>query len=300
MSQDLSQVQAQDPTQGKYVPQYTGEARIVSEDEDIPNGAYEPKARFASEATIVKDVEPLNEEELSDTAKRLLELDLEGSTSEPAEANTQVQPQAETKEVQPQADDEYKPDEVDYTYLQLGQDFGVPDLDVDETDPEFSQWKEGFEKFLGHSWDEYKQARTEMRQARQIRQQLEQQKYDANLQKQAQFIKQKWGVDDNEYHRRMQEVVKVFSQLDPATQRILDRDPSGALKIWKDIEMSQEVKKPNVPQYEKSRPTSMTSSSNGKPLFTGSQINAMPEAQKQQLWNKIMSASQQGLVDWSR
>lgn len=299
MSQDLSKP-SNDPTVGKYEPKYTGEARVVADNEDIPNGAYDPKARYASEATIVKDEPAIAESDLTDIAKQLLSLDIGGEQPE-----TVPTTEGETKDATPPTPDqppelEYKPEDVDWTYLNMSQDFGVPDLTVNESDPEFQQWKEGFEKFLGHSWDDYKAARQDLRTARQIKADLEKDKHQRNLQKQADFIKQKWGVDDTEYHNRMQQVVAVFSKLDPATQAILDRDPAGALKIWKDIEMSQQINKPNVPQYEKSRPTTMSGTTAGKPMFTGSQISNMPQNQKAALWDKIMYASQKGLVDWSK
>ena len=289
-----------DPTTGKYEPRHdnSGFARILDDNEDAPNGAYDEPVRRVDRAVVVKETPQFSEEELTDIDKQLLSLEVSTGVSE--EATTEnVQPSTET----PESQDEYQLEEVDWSYESLGQNFGVPELTVDELDPEFQQWKEGFAKYLGHSWEDYKAARNELAQARKLRAELERAKHERNLEKQANFIKRSWGVDDAEYHRRMQKVVEVFSKLDDTTKAILDRDPTGALKLWRDIEMSEKLsektKQPQVPQYEKSKSTVMSNADSKKPMFTGSQIRNMPENKKAALWGKIIMATQQGLVDWS-
>jgi hypothetical protein len=291
---------ANDPTVGRYIPAgMSGPPRIVSDDEpELPNEAYDGRIYRTAEATVVRDTDAIQESDYTDTYKNLLALDLGETSATPA--NTDVQ-QGTTEEPKESTEPVYQPEPVDTTYLDLADDFGIPDMPANiEYDPEFQQWKEGFEKYLGHDWETYKSARNEMKEARKLRKDLESQKVQKNLESQTNFIKQKWGVDDSEYHSRMTKVVEVFSKLDKTTQAILDKDPLGAVKLWKDIEMSEKVNQPDVPVYEKSSGRTITGASSGKTVLTGSQIKAMPEAQKAAAWDKIIAASENGLVDWSR
>ncbi len=298
-----------DPTQGKYEPKNPssepGVASIVEETPQVSeNGAYDPKPRYPAQAQVLKD-KPNLEQDLTDIGKRLLELEVSSDTetTDSVRANTQEVPHDVLKEEQAQdnGDDEYKPEDIDWSYLQMGEDFNVPDLPVDTEDPDFQEWASQMKQYLGHDLQDYLQARQEIREARKLKQSLELEKYQAQLKRQEELIKRKWGVSDDEYHRRMEKVVAVFRQLDPATQALLDRDPFGALKIWKDIEMSEKLKSPEVPTYEKSQASALTKATGADtPMFTGSQINTMPANQKAALWDKIVIASQKGLIDWTR
>jgi len=291
-----------DPTVGG--SRASEERSQIVDNTDFPEAYVEPAPLQASDAQIVRDVDENVATsttdsatiEESDLAKRLAELAHKAPLSEPPKATQEKQSPTQEGVVD---DSSINLETVDLSYLQLGEDYGVPDLNVNETDPEFQQWASLMEKFLGHSFDEYKNRRVSLKKANQLASELERQKQERNIQKQQAHIKQIWGVDDTEYQKRMGQVVDVFQKLDPVTQRLVDRDPMGAVKLWKDIEMTNKISNPEVPSIEKSTTKASQTGAAQPEKFTGRQIAAMSEREKRKYWSQIVSASENGLIDWS-
>lgn len=280
----------------------TGGSRVTTAPSSVESnelGAYiEPSSDFAltaDEAQIEYETPDVDASKMSDVAKQLLQLEIAPNSTESEPASVVQEAKPESVETEPV----YEPLPVDPTYLNLSEDFGVPDLAVDVTDPEFADFAAKMQKFLGHDFETYQQQRKSLQEANKLRKELETQKVQTNIERQEAYIKGKWKVDDAEYKTRMEKVVQVFAQLDPATQKLLDRDPNGALKLWKDIQATESVA-PVVPKYEKSSPSTVTASAGSKPKFTRSQINKLSPEEKSRLWGQINAASQQGLVDWNR
>jgi len=272
---------------------YTGASSIESNE----LGAYIEASEFVytgNEAKIDYDREPLDETNLTDTAKKLLQWEAAVPNDVPEQGQSQIPATTEgtPKEIK------YEPIPVDKTFLNLSQDYGVPNLTVDESDAEFQVFASQMEKFLGHDFETYKSQRESLRNANKLRKELETQKLSDNVRKQEQYIKDKWKVTDSVYETRMRQVVDVFSKLDESMQMLLDRDPNGALKLWKDIESTEQINN-TVPKFDKSAST-ISGSDVGKPRFTRSEIDSLLPAEKKKLWQKINQAAQQGLIDWDR
>jgi hypothetical protein len=101
-----------------------------------------------------------------------------------------------------------------------------------------------------------------------------------------------WGTDEAGYRQRMEQVLRKWHSL-PQQQKDYYDSVEGAAALWDIVQQEQNVvqfrKQTRVPQYEKSRPTTMSAPNTGQTYtdLSDEVIESMPPSEKQRRWNDI-------------
>ncbi len=214
-------------------------------------------------------------------------------TEQKLQSLTQEVPKGETKDKDKSKDTDKADD--DLAWLDIPEDLGVENLKeplaIPDT-PEAQKFAEDFKQYLGFDVNELREGISSFSEMqKEINQYRAQKKVDSELK----TLKGDWGVDGTDFDSRMAQVVERFNKYSPEMKAKLD-GTEGAKLIWAKIEQEQVVnnRKPQVPQFERSRSTGATGLP--RPQFTQRDIDSMDSATYERNADAILHAYANGLI----
>lgn len=221
-------------------------------------------------------------QKLSDTAKKLQELELQ-----PADSGS-------SDEAKPQEQKEEAPSEDDLSWLDLSEDLGIEEpvkevQDLPDT-PEAKKFAEDFKQYLGFDISELREGiQTFKAMHQEIVQYKTQKAVDASMKQ----LQQEWGVDSGEFEQRMSMVLDRFNKYPSELKAKLD-NVEGAKLLWAKIEQEARAKGKKVPAFERSN--SPVSAGTNRPMFTWAEIDAMSQSEYEANADRITYAAANGLI----
>lgn len=200
---------------------------------------------------------------------------------------TQEAPEA----VEPAKEDTKTDD--DLAWLDIPEDIGLEDmkepLDLPET-PEAKKFADDFKQYLGFDVTELREGISTFKQ---MQQEIENYRAQRSADAQLKTLKQEWGVEGTDFDSRMAKVVERFNKYPPEMKAKLD-GIEGAKLIWAKIQQEESMRKPDVPQFERSRSVGVTGGQ--RPTFTQREIDSMDSATYERNADAIYYAYANGLV----
>lgn len=268
----------------------TNEQNKQAHDSVQQNPVDEPLKPSRAQFDFPSDVTPKEDEQISETAKKLLQLNSENTTEETASEPQSEQPS--TEEVKPEDTNNNLPTLEE---LDLPGDVGLPEQPVDVNElpdtPEAKKFAEDFQKYLGFSVDEFRQASKDYQQTIQYINQVRAEQYKIQAQN---TLANDWGVDTTEVQSRLEKVKERFNKYPQDMQERLD-NVEGAKLIWAKIEQEQGLQSNNtqVPQFQRS---TQRTAPRQQPMFTQRELDNMSPDEYQRNADRILRAYQLGLV----
>jgi hypothetical protein len=222
-------------------------------------------------------------QELSETAKRLQELELQ-----PTDSGS-----GETAERQEQKQEEPKDDD-DLSWLDLSEDLGIEEpvkeaQDLPDT-PEAQKFAEDFKQYLGFDISELRDG---IQTFKAMQQEIVQYKTQKAVETSMKQLQNEWGVDSGEFDSRMTRILDRFNKYPAELKAKLD-NVEGAKLLWAKIEQEERAKGKEVPRFERS--SNPISQSIGRPMFTWNEINAMSNEEYVANADRITYAAANGLI----